>query len=128
MADMIPPGEWLQDIIHPDELHSWDPRMGPCCTPARFRLHLAGTPRDDWNLSASRVFTDHFLASNSSSYQDTWEVRQMVLKKSQAYIKSLIKLYRQQYVGDNIILQNKIAQRRRERKVTVCYYLPAATD
>lgn len=123
MAKLVPEADWLQDVIHPDELHAWDPEAGPCCTPDRFKLNLAGTPRDDWNISASRVFTDHFLAANPGSYQDTWEVRQMVLNKSQAYIKSLIKLYRQQRVGDDVTARNKLAHRRRERKAAVrCFH------
>lgn len=128
MAQMVPAAEWLQDVIYPEELRSWDPRTGPCCTPDRFKLHLAGTPRDDWNLSASRVFTDHFLATYPHLYQDTWEVRQTVLNKSQAYIKSLIKLHRRQLVGGDALLQNKISQRRRERKTTVFDFRPVAID
>ena len=123
MASLIPPGQWLQDVIHPEELQAWDPQTGPCCTSDRFKLDLKGTPRNDWNISASRVFTDDFLNTHSDSYQDTWEIRRMVLDKTQAYIKSLIKLYRQKFVGDPVLLQNKIAQRRRERKTGVsCFH------
>ena len=128
MAKLVPKDDWLQDVIHPDELRAWDPEAGPCCTPDRFKLNLAGTARDKWNISASRVFTDHFLATNPDSYRDTWEVRQMVLDKSQAYIKSLIKLYRQQRVGDDVTARNKLAHRRRERKVAVRYFHPVVAD
>ena len=122
MKTLIPQAEWLQDVIHLDELQAWNPQAGPCCTPARFKLHLSGTPRNDWNISASRVFTDHFLITHSDSYEDTWEVYEMVLKKTQAYIKSLIKLYRQQFIGNDVVLKDRIAQRRYTRKVNVSYF------
>jgi hypothetical protein len=128
MATLIPQGDWLQDVIHPDELQAWDPQTGPCCTPDTFKLSLKGTPLDNWNVSASRVFTDHFLAANTDSYPDTWEIRGMVLKKTQAYIKSLLRLYRKQFVGADVALQNKIAHRRRERKATASHFFPVIVD
>lgn len=128
MAELIPKDDWLHDVIHPDELRAWDPQTGPCCTPATFKLNLKGTPLDDWNLSASRVFTDHFLTTNSDSYRDTWEVREMVLKKTQAYIKSLVRLYRRRFEGDEVLAQKKLAARRRERKATVSRFLSIIVD
>jgi len=128
MTKMIPPGDWLQEVIHPDELQAWDPNTGPCCTPATFKINLKGTPLDHWNLSASRVFTDHFLITHADSYHDTWEIRQMVLKKTQAYIKSLIRLYRQKSVGDEVALTNKLKHRRQERKASVSHFHPAIVD
>lgn len=119
MKALIPQGDWLQNVIGAEELNAWNPQAGPCCTSATFKLNLGGTPLDDWNLSASRVFTDHFLTTHSASYNDTWENRQMVLKKSQAYIKTLIRLYRQRFTGDGVTLQTKLAHRRRQRKSDV---------
>ena len=127
MAGLISERDWLQDVIIPEELQAWDPETGPCCTPATFKLNVKGTPLDDWNVSASRVFTDDFLITNSGSYQDTWENRQMVLKKTQAYIKTIIKLYRQQFMGDEVRDQKKLAHRRRERKATVSHFHPVTT-
>lgn len=128
MATLIPEADRLQDTLHPDELNAWDPQVGPCCTPATFKLHLTGTPRDDWNISASRVFTDHFLATHSNSYEDTWEIRKMVLDKTQAHIKTLVRLYRQQFANRDVVLQNKIAQRRYTRKASVCYFRAVVTN
>ena len=124
MRVLIPQENWLQNVISAEELHTWNPETGPCCTSAAFKLNLGGTPLDDWNLSASRVFADHFLATHSASYDDTWENRQMVLKKSQAYIKTLIRLYRQQFAGEAVTLQTRLARRRRQRKVDVSYFYP----
>ncbi|KAF9647791.1 hypothetical protein BDM02DRAFT_2510324 [Thelephora ganbajun] len=119
MATLIPERDWLQDVIHPDELQAWDPQTGPCCTSAAFKLNLRGTPLDDWNVSASRVFTNHFLATHSDSYYDTWENRETVLHRSQTYIKTLIKLYRQKFIGSDVAHQNKLAQRQRARKTAL---------
>ena len=119
MKVLIPQEDWLQNVISVEELHAWDPQTGPCCTPATFKLNLGGTPLDDWNLSASRVFTDHFLTAHSASYVDTWENRQMILKKTQAHIKTLIRLYCQQFVGEAVTLQTRLAHRRQQRKTNV---------
>ena len=119
MTTLISKEDWLQDVILPAEFNAWKPENGPCCTPATFKLHLKGTPRDNWNISASRVFTDHFLATHSNTYPDTWENRELVLKKTQAHIKTLIKLYRQQFDGADVTQQKRIEQRRRERKTKV---------
>lgn len=119
MKVLIPQEDWLQNVISVEELNAWNHQAGPCCTSATFKLNLGGTPLDDWNLSASRVFTDHFLATHSALYTETWENREMVLKKSQAYIKTLIRLYRRRFVGDGVTLQTKLAHRRRQRKSDV---------
>lgn len=121
MATLIPRANWLQDLIHPDELQTWDPEGGPCCTPAAFKLNFRGTPRDNWNISASRVFTDHFLITHSDLYDDTWQNRGMVLKKTQAYIKTLLRYYRQKSVGEDVLRQTRVAHRRRERKAAVSF-------
>lgn len=122
MATLIPKANWLQDLIHPTEFQAWNPDNGPCCTPTTFKLNFRGTPRDDWNISASRVFTDHFLVSHSNLYEDTWENRELILKKTQAYIKTLLRSYRKQSIGQEVALEKKIAQRRRERKTTVSFH------
>ena len=128
MGTLIPKDSRLQDTIHPNELRAWNPLNGPCCTPDRFKLHLKGTARDDWNISASRVFTDHFLATHSDSYEDTWEIRQMVLDKTQAHIKTLVRLHREQFTDGDVVDQKKLAQRRRTRKTLVSYFCAVVAD
>ena len=119
METLIPKDRWLQDLIHPEELAAWNPDTGPCCTPNMFKLNLRGTPRDDWNISASRVFTDDFMATHTSLYEDNWENRRIVLEKTQAYIKTLICYYRRKSNSQEVTNQTKVAHRRRERKTTV---------
>ena len=127
METLIPRDRWLQDLIHPEELAAWNPDTGPCCTPTMFKLNLGGTPRDDWNTSASRVFTDDFMATHRSLYEDNWDNRNLVLNKTQAYIKTLIQYYRRKNNSDDVTNQTKVAHRRRERKTAV-KSLPTAAD
>jgi hypothetical protein len=122
MRTLIPRDDWLQDVIHQDELVAWDPETGPCCTAAAFKLHLSGAARHPWNISASRVFTDHFLATHSDTYNDTWEVRELVLKKTQAHIKTLVRLHRERFVSDDVRRRDAATHRRRERKATVGHF------
>ena len=121
MTTLITNANWLQDLILPGELEAWNPETGPCCTPAMFKLNFRGTPRDEWNLSASRVFTDHFIATYPNLYEDTWENREMVLQKTQAHIKTLLRCYRQKSVGQDVVRQTRVAHRRRERKTAVSF-------
>jgi hypothetical protein len=121
MKVLIPKANWLQDLVHPGEIEAWNPETDPCCTPATFKINFRGTPRDLWNLSASRVFTDHFLLTHSNLYEDTWENRRMVLNKTQAHIKSLLRSYHRQFTSNEVDGQRKVAQRRRERKSTVSF-------
>ena len=122
MKTLISEADWLQDLIHPGELEAWnaDPSR-PCCTPTMFKLNFRGTPRDGWNISASCVFTDHFMATYSHLYRDTPDSRKMVLEKTQAHIKTLLTCYKKKSVGSNVALQTRIACRRRERKTAVSF-------
>lgn len=119
MKSLIPKEDWLKVVVHDEELNSWNPEAQPCCTPQQFRLHLLGTPTHPWNDSATRVFTDNFLATHSDTYHDVWAVRRMVLKKTRAYVKSLIKAYRAATNGGDLQRITKLAKNRRERKTNV---------
>jgi hypothetical protein len=119
MKTMIHKDDWLKDVIDEQELHNWNPEIQECCTAEDFKLHLKGTPCSPWNSSATRVFAGHFLQNHSEIYPDVWAVRRMVLKKTQAYIKSLIRAYRQSNRGGVLQLADKQAKNRRERKSTV---------
>jgi hypothetical protein len=123
MASLIPEDQWLDDVIHGAELEGWDPTRSECCTIQNFKLHLRGTPADPWNTSATRVFTDHFLETHVDTYPDVWAVRYMVLKKTRAHIKSLIKKYTLKNSPRSVREARKMAQNRRERKVTVRFSL-----
>ena len=116
MKSLIRKEDWLKEVVTERDLNSWDPEIERCCTAQQFRLHLAGTPCDPWNTSATRVFTDHFLSTHAEIYPDVWAVRRMVLKKTQAYIKSLIRVFHQDRRGRDLKKAAKLAKNRRERK------------
>ena len=119
MKSLIPKEDWLKVVVHEDELNDWNPDAQECCTAQQFRLHLSGTPSHPWNASAVRVFTDDFLTTHPDTYPDVWAVRRMVLKKTQAYIKSLIKAYRASTTGGELQRITRLAKNRRERKTNV---------
>ena len=121
MKSLIRKEDWLKVVIREDELNNWNQAAQECCTPQQFRLHLLGTPSHPWNNSAVRVFAGDFLATHSDTYPDVWPVRRMVLKKTQAYVKSLIKAYRAGANGGELQRITRIAKNRRERKSNVSF-------
>jgi hypothetical protein len=119
MKSLIRKEDWLKVVVREDELNNWNQDAQECCTPQQFRLHLLGTPSHPWNNSAIRVFAGDFLATHSDTYPDVWAVRRMVLKKTHAYVKSLIKAYRAGANGGELQRITRIAKNRRERKSNV---------
>ena len=121
MIKLFRNGDWLKELVTEQDLANWRPEIGECCTAVQFqfKLHLQGTPCDPWNSSATRVFTDDFLRTHSDTYPDIWVVRRMVLRKTKAYIKSLIKTFRQKNKSDTLRIADKLAKNRQERKASV---------
>lgn len=119
MRTLIPKDDWLKEVVNEQDLNTWNPKIEECCIVEQFKLHLKGTPCHPWNSSATRVFADHFLRTHTEIYPDVWAVRRMVLKKTQAYIKSLIKAYRERNRGENLQFATRRAKNRRERKTNV---------
>ena len=119
MKGLIRQDDWLKEVVHERDLSNWNPEIEECCTAQQFRLHLAGTPCCPWNVSAARVFTGDFLNTHTEIYPDVWAVRRMVLKKTRAYIKSLIKAFHQDRRGDDLKKATRRAKNRRERKTNV---------
>ena len=119
MKSLINKDDWLKEVVNEHDLNSWNPEIEQCCTAQQFKLHLNGTPCDAWNTSAARVFVDHFLLTHSESYPDVWAVRRMVLKKTSAYIKSLIKSFREGRRSNDMKRTTRRAKNRQERKANV---------
>jgi hypothetical protein len=119
MKELIRKEDWLKELVNDYDINSWNSEVKECCTVDQFRLHFNGTPRSPWNFSAARVFTDHFLRTHPEIYPDVWAVRRMVLKKTQAHIKSLIRSFHDKDRGDNVKLAAKREKNRRERKTNV---------
>lgn len=118
MVALTPEDDWLQDAILPGELEAWNPQLGPCYTSDRFKLNLKGTPRDDWNISASKVFTDDFLVTHSDSYQDTWQVAAWSSKKPRCISRICSGITGRNSLVMKLLFRRRL-QRRRERNATV---------
>ena len=118
MKDLVR-DDWLKEVVTQNDLNNWNPDTGECCTAEQFKINLKGTPGDPWNTSATRVFTNYFLRTHAERYPDVWAVCRMVLRKTQAYIKSLIKAFREGLRSGPLKLAAKRAKNRRERKTTV---------
>ena len=121
MKSLIRDDDWLKDTVSDQDIANWNPEFGDCCTADAFRLHLAGTTCNRWNESATRVFASDFLTKNADTYPDGWTVRSMVLKKTRAYIKTLIKKFRDHPSTQNeeSKAEKKRVKNRRERKANV---------
>lgn len=119
MKTLIPKDNWLKEVISQHDLNNWNPEIGECCTAQQFKLHLMGTPRSPWNISATRVFVNDFLSIHTELYPDVWAIRRMILKKTQAHIKSLIKAFRDDQRDADVKRAARRAKNRYERKVGV---------
>jgi|ERR1700710_1056297 hypothetical protein len=119
MGSLIHNDDWLKDTVSAQDIAGWNPEREACCTADAFRLHLAGTTCNPWNASATRVFTDHFLLNHADTYPDNWTVRSMVLKKTRAYIKTLINSFRDVPKIKAVKDEKKRIKNRRERKANV---------
>ncbi|KAF9642614.1 hypothetical protein BDM02DRAFT_3192944 [Thelephora ganbajun] len=106
MKGLIHEDDWLKEVVNEHDLNSWDLRTEQCCTAQQFKLHL----------------TDHFLSTHAQIYPDVWAVCRMVLKKTQAYIKSLIRTFCQNRHGDNLKLATRRAKNRWERKTNLYHH------
>ncbi|KAF9642160.1 hypothetical protein BDM02DRAFT_3105986 [Thelephora ganbajun] len=119
MKGLIHEDDWLKEVINEHDLNNWNPEIEACCTAQQFKLHLVGTTCHPWNISATRVFADHFLTTHADKYPDVWGVHGMVLRKTRAYIKSLIRSFNQNRHGDDLKRATKQAKNQRERKTNL---------
>lgn len=94
LAELIPAAQWLKNTVTPQDLDDFDPTIGECCGADNFRLHLAGTPADVWNKSATRVFVNSFLEAHKQYEAQNADIRDMVMKKCGAAVISTIRQYR----------------------------------
>ena len=83
-----------------------------------FMIDLVGGPKSAWNVSAGRVFTDHFI--EKTGRDDTPEIRKAVEKAFTNRIKGLKSLWK----NDALSPTGKAAERskhsRKQRKYQVC--------
>ncbi|KAF9778450.1 hypothetical protein BJ322DRAFT_1000864 [Thelephora terrestris] len=95
----------------------FDPTFGPCCDVEDFRLHLAGTPCNLWNKSATEVFMESFLEKYKLDYPPEYDgVVRMVGFKVHSTIAALIKRYRSTGPDGTVDPETRKQQNRQERK------------
>ena len=94
VEELIPSDKWLKNTVTPQDIDDFNSKIGECCTADNFRLHLAGTPADTWNKSATRVLVNSFLEAHKQYESQNPDVRDMVMKKCGAAVISTIRQYR----------------------------------
>jgi hypothetical protein len=119
MRVLIPEYSWMQNTVGKEEAEKFNPALGPCCDTTQFRVHLEGTPCNNWNKSATSVFVNEFLKLHHSEFPSQEEVVQkMVELKTRAAIESMIRGYRKSKEAFNKAEQDeaKARKNRRERQ------------
>ena len=92
--ELVPSDKWLTNTVTSQDLDDFNAKIGECCTANNFRIHLAGTPGDSWNKSATRVLVNSFLEAHKQYDAQNTDVRDMVMKKCSAAVAGTIKKYK----------------------------------
>jgi hypothetical protein len=90
-------------------------------TPADFMIDVAGTPRSPWNISAARVFTDHFIEKMECS--DTPEMRKKIENAFTNRIRSLRSRRKKEGLpqAERAIERSRHARRQRKYQVSISF-------
>lgn len=122
--ELTHPDDWLKNTVTTQDINDFNPEIGECCTANNFRLHLAGTPGDVWNRSATRIFVNSFLEAHQEYEAQNEIIREVVMNKCSAVVKSTIRQYRLK--RKNTTREAREQERRRknraERKRAVSIY------
>ena len=86
-------------------------------TPADFMIDIAGLPRSPWNVSAARIFTDHFI--QKMKYNDTPEMRKTIENAFTNRIRSLKSRRKKEGLpqAERAVERSKHARRQRKYQV-----------
>lgn len=121
MKELIPKNLWGRNTVTDQEAGEFNPDFGPCCDNAHFRLYLEGTPRDNWNKSATSVFVQDFLRVHPDYPSHEPAVVRMIELKTSANIESMIRNYRESKEERNQAVKDEARARKnrqeRQRKV-----------
>ena len=111
----------VRNTVTPQDIDDFDPSIEECCTPNTFRLYLAGTAGDVWNKSATRVLVNSFLGAHQEYDGQNEVVREMVINKCTAAVKSAIRQYkeRRKNLTETTRMMECQKKNRAERKRTV---------
>jgi hypothetical protein len=88
-------------------------------TPADFMVDVAGLPRSPWNISAARVFTDHFIMK--MGYDDTPDMRKKIENAFTNQIRSLRSRRKKEGLmqAERAVERSQHARRQRKYQVSV---------
>ena len=88
-------------------------------TAADFMIDVAGLPRSPWNISAARIFTDHFIWK--MEYNDTSEMRKRIENAFTNRIRSLKSRRKKEGLpqAERAIERSKHARRQRKYQVNL---------
>ncbi|KAH7904840.1 hypothetical protein BJ138DRAFT_1018563 [Hygrophoropsis aurantiaca] len=104
------------DLPTEEQIASFCPDDGPCCTENRFQVDITGVPKSAWNMSATAVFVQSFVAAHpeykkkGTAVRDAWTTHFARLKE----------IYNEQQRGGGNTVK-KVKHRRRERKLQIYY-------
>ncbi|KAH7907602.1 hypothetical protein BJ138DRAFT_1014215 [Hygrophoropsis aurantiaca] len=102
------------DLPTKEQIASFCPDNGPCCTENRFQVDVTGVPKSAWNVSAATVFVQSFVTAypeyKKKAVKAAWVVHFSRLKD----------IYNDQQRGGESPLQ-KAKRRRRERRIQLYY-------
>jgi hypothetical protein len=103
-------------VILPHEplLTEFNPRRGACCTVENFTVDILGTPKSQWNVSATKIFTSDFVAHHPNCNVDT------VAKAFTTHLRSLKRAFQRTGLDDAALKARHKDDRRKERKRSVC--------
>jgi len=86
-------------------------------TTADFMINITGEPRSPWNISAGRVFVDHFV--QKMEYDDTQETRKAIEKAFTNRIRSFRSRHKQEALSRADRASERSKHSRQQRKYQV---------
>jgi hypothetical protein len=93
-------------------------------TPADFMIDIGGLPRSPWNVSAARVFTDHFIGKMGYNENDVPEMRKEIENAFTSRIKSLKSRHKRLGLSQAERAVERSRHARRQRKYQVSFFVP----
>lgn len=98
-----------------EEVTSFNPHNGPCCTAENFRVDLYGNPKDPWNVSAASVFVSDFISCETYDCKNVEKIKTAFF----SHLKSLKSVFKKRQLDTATIAEAKRKAKRYQRKRNV---------
>jgi len=105
------------DLPTPEQVASFNPARGPCCTADRFQVDIRGFPKSAWNISAARVFACSFLKAHPTYKNKKLSEVEKAWTTHVEYLRVVYQKQTSRSQGDNDIDKQK--HRRKECRINV---------